>query len=72
LRIENPRVRGSIPRLATKFSKSPTHKVGLFAFWHSKWYFRIQYRHPAHRVGGVIYAGAACVRPDVPAWRYMS
>jgi hypothetical protein len=36
LGIENPRVRGSIPRLATiKIQAlSPVQKTGLFAFWH--------------------------------------
>jgi len=33
-RIENPRVRGSIPRLATKdyLVKSPVHTDGAFSF----------------------------------------
>ncbi len=32
-RIENPRVRGSIPRLATRFKQeTPIHVVGVFAF----------------------------------------
>ena len=32
-RIENPRVRGSIPRLATKYSKTPALTGWRFAFW---------------------------------------
>ena len=33
-RIENPRVRGSIPRLATKDSSiQPRLRTGLFALW---------------------------------------
>lgn len=37
-RIENPRVRGSIPRLATKRiqTETPTHVVGVFAFCMAK------------------------------------
>jgi hypothetical protein len=37
-RIENPRVRGSIPRLATKDTsvKTPIHVVGVFAFTRAK------------------------------------
>ena len=37
-RIENPRVRGSIPRLATKYTsvKTPIHVVGVFAFTRAK------------------------------------
>ena len=37
-RIENPRVRGSIPRLATKDTsvKTPIHVVGVFAFTRTK------------------------------------
>ena len=38
-RIENPRVRGSFPRLATKKyqAKTPIHVVGVFAFALRKW-----------------------------------
>jgi hypothetical protein len=37
-RIENPRVRGSIPRLATRNcqAKTPIHVVGVFAFARAK------------------------------------
>ena len=33
MRIENPRVRGSIPRLATKDLKTPALTGWRFAFW---------------------------------------
>ncbi len=54
-RIENPRVRGSIPRLATKDTsvKTPIHVVGVFAFTRAK------LREPVHRRqrGGGLVAG---------------
>ncbi len=61
-RIENPRVRGSIPRLATKILqvKTPTYTVGVFAFTLAK------LRGPVHRrlrgLFGEVFGSQGCPR----------